>query len=236
MWLDFSYPGKYGKGKDDWGSVELLKMIRQLQPGIIVDDRLDLNEYADGADFRSPEQVKPSELKKGNDGMPFETCQTFSGSWGYYRDENTWKTNHELLTLLITSVSKNGNLILNVGPTARGTFDYRAQSALDSIALWMKYNSRSIYGCKDAPEDFKVPENTLLTYNPAAKKLYMHLMKYPGSHTLLLPGYKYKVKYIQFLHDASEIKTKNENDNDITLLLPEHKPNIEVPVVEIMLQ
>src|SRR5687767_2577604 len=46
MWLDFSYPGKYGKGKDDWGSVELLKTIRKLQPGIIVDDRLDLGEYA----------------------------------------------------------------------------------------------------------------------------------------------------------------------------------------------
>jgi len=76
-----------------------------------VDDRLDLNEYPDGADFKISEQVKPSELKKGTDEMPFETCQTFSGSWGYYRDENSWKTNHELLTLLITAASKGGNLI-----------------------------------------------------------------------------------------------------------------------------
>ena len=122
-------------------------MIRKLQPGIIVDDRLDLNEYTDGADFRSPEQVTPSQLKKTTDAMPFETCQTFSGSWGYYRDEHSWKTNHQLLTLLITSVAKNGNLILNVGPTARGDFDYRAQLALDSLSIWMKYNSRSVYGC-----------------------------------------------------------------------------------------
>jgi alpha-L-fucosidase len=42
LWLDFSYPNAngYGKGKNDWGSVELLKMIRQLQPGIIVDNRI----------------------------------------------------------------------------------------------------------------------------------------------------------------------------------------------------
>jgi alpha-L-fucosidase len=237
MWLDFSYPGKYGKGKNDWGSVELLKMIRKLQPGIIVDDRLDLNEYTDGADFRSPEQVTPSQLKKTTDAMPFETCQTFSGSWGYYRDEHSWKTNHQLLTLLITSVSKNGNLILNVGPTARGDFDYRAQLALDSLSIWMKYNSRSVYGCKDAPESFNVPENTLLTYNPKTKRLYIHLMEYPATHSLTLVGYKNKMKYAQFLHDASEIKIKkSDSDNDIVLQLPEQKPNMEIPVVELILE
>lgn len=235
IWLDFSYPGKYGKGKDNWGSVELLKMIRKLQPGIIVDDRLDLHEYADGADFKSPEQVKPSELKKGTDGMPFETCQTFSGSWGYYRDEYSWKTNYELLTLLITSVSKDGNLLLNVGPTARGEFDYRAEQALDSLAKWMKYNYRSIYGCKDAPESLGVPENTLLTYNAGAKRLYIHLMKYPETHVLTLMGYKNKIKYIQFLHDGSEVKVKKESGNDLTLQLPEKKPDMEIPVIEVVL-
>lgn len=237
MWLDFSYPRKYGKGKDDWGSVELLKTIRKLQPGIIVDDRLDLGEYADGADFKSPEQVKPDELKKATDVMPFETCQTFSGSWGYYRDEHSWKTNHQLLTLLITAVSKNGNLILNVGPTARGLFDYRANNALDSLATWMKYNSRSIYGCKDAPESFNVPENTLLTYNPKTKRLYVHLMEYPVTHSLTLEGYKNKMKYVQFLHDASEVKIKKEDsDNDVVLQLPEQKPNMQIPVIEIILE
>lgn len=68
-------------------------------------------------DFVTPEQVKPEELDKFA-GTYFETCQTFSGSWGYFRDENTWKTNHQLLTLLITATSRGGNLILNVGPTA----------------------------------------------------------------------------------------------------------------------
>ena len=59
-------------------------------------------------------------------------------------------------------------------------------------------------------------------------------MKYPDDHTLKLPGYKDKIKYVQFLHDASEIKT-SERGNDITLLLPERKPNMEIPVIEIML-
>ncbi|SMD11817.1 alpha-L-fucosidase [Pedobacter nyackensis] len=64
FWADYSYPGKHGKGRDDWGSVELLKQIRKLQPEIIVDNRLDLKDYEDGTDFETPEQVGPKELEK----------------------------------------------------------------------------------------------------------------------------------------------------------------------------
>ena len=238
LWLDFSYPNKngHGKGKNDWGSVELLKMIRKLQPGIIVDNRLDLDEYEDGADFQTPEQVKPSELSKFGS-TPFETCQTFSGSWGYYRDEHSWKNDHELLTLLITSVSHSGNLILNVGPTARGYFDYRAVNALDSLGYWMKYNSRSVYGCKQAPGEYKTPENTLLTYSPDNKRLYVHLMKYPADGRLILPGYTGKVRYAQFVHDNSQLKINpaSAGSQDLQVDLPLSKPNMEVPVVELIL-
>lgn len=234
LWLDFSYPGKQGKGKDEWGSVELLKMIRQLQPGIIVDDRLDLKEYTDGYDFVTPEQVSPKELEAYK-GKTWETCQTFSGSWGYYRDENTWKTYRQLLDLLITSVSNGGNLILNVGPTARGEFDYRATNALDSMAYWMHANSKSIYGCTYAPESFTPPANTLLTYNAAAKRLYVHVQQYPADGKLVLPGYNGKIKYAQFLHDDSELRYKAQG-NDLILTVPEKKPNYEIPVIELVLE
>ncbi|MES2277198.1 MAG: alpha-L-fucosidase [Bacteroidota bacterium] len=236
LWADFSFFDKagHGKGKDDWGSVELLKLIRKLQPGIIVNNRLDLGEYKDGADFETPEQVKPAELAKYR-GKTWETCQTFSGSWGYYRDENTWKTHRQLLDLLITSVSNGGNLILNVGPTARGEFDYRAKSALDSLGQWMHSNSKAIYGCTYAPEVYKVPDNTKLTYNAVAKRLYVHIDKYPENGKLVLPGYKGKMKYAQFLHDSSEIKFVEDGDN-IVLTLPVKKPGFEIPVVELLVK
>jgi len=233
LWLDFSFPGKYGKGKDDWGSVELLKQIRKLQPGIIVDNRLDLNDYEDGVDFETPEQVSPKELEAFR-GKTWETCQTFSGSWGYHRDENTWKTHRQLLDLLITSVANGGNLLLNVGPTARGEFDGRANNALDSLGYWMHANNKSIYGCTYAPNNFKVPDGTRLTYNGSAKRLYVHLFDYP-SETLVLPGYKGKIKYAQFLHDNSELIMKDGDNGDIILSLPKTKPAYNVPVVELVL-
>ncbi|MDD4757097.1 MAG: alpha-L-fucosidase, partial [Prolixibacteraceae bacterium] len=131
LWLDYSFPGQFGKGRDDWGSVELVKMVREIQPEIIINDRADLKDYWGGWDFTTPEQYKVESWPE-IDGkkIPWETCQTFTGSWGYYRDEHTWKDKKQLLVLLIESVSKGGNLLLNVGPTARGTFDHRADEAL----------------------------------------------------------------------------------------------------------
>ncbi|MCW3118764.1 MAG: alpha-L-fucosidase, partial [Chitinophagaceae bacterium] len=236
LWLDFSFPGKYGKGRDDWGSVALLKQIRKLQPGIIVDNRLDLNDYEDGVDFETPEQVSPEELEKYR-GKVWETCQTFSGSWGFYRDENTWKTHRQLLDLLITSVSNGGNLLLNVGPTARGEFDSRASSALDSLGIWMHANDKSILGCSFAPAEFKAPTNTKLTYNAKDKRLYVHLFEYPAG-SITLTGYRGKVKYAQFLHDNSELKFKKTDNSsaDLIVELPEKKPAFEIPVIELILE
>ncbi|ATL45829.1 alpha-L-fucosidase [Chitinophaga caeni] len=247
LWLDFSYPGKHGKGKDDWGSIELVKMVRKLQPGIIINDRLDLKEYDDAWDFITPEQYKVPAWPTDANGnkLYWETCQTFSGSWGYYRDENTWKDTKQLLGLLIESVSKGGNLLLNVGPTARGMFDERAQSALAAMGDWMKFNSPSIYGCTQAPDKFNKVDNALLTYNPKTNRLYVHLLDYP-LNLLNLPGYKGKVKYAQFLHDNSEIKMtegsghwdKNSSyqEGDVKLLLPVQKPNQVIPVIELILE
>ena len=244
LWLDFSYPGEGGKGQSDWDSEKLIKMVRQLQPGVLVNDRLDLSNDESAWDFITPEQFKVAKWPEINGKqVPWETCQTFSGSWGYYRDEATWKNTQQLLVLLIESVSKGGNLLMNVGPTARGMFDARAEKALGSMGEWMKFNSRSIYGCTQAPAEFEAPENSILTYNPKTKRLYIHLLAYPLQN-LTLPNFKGKVKYAQFLHDASEIKiTEKEslwikeegNANDLNLSLPVIKPNVEIPVIELIL-
>ncbi len=245
LWLDYSFPGKHGKDRNDWGSVELLKMVRELQPGIIINDRADLKDVPGGWDFTTPEQFKVSEWPT-YDGIkiPWETCQTFSGSWGYYRDEMTWKNNKQLLVLLIESVSKGGNLLLNVGPTGRGTIDHRAEKALKEMGQWMKFNSRSIYGATQAPEEFVAPDHSLLTYNPETNRLYVHLLDYPLQN-FTLRGLKGKVKYAQFLHDASEILITEPHgywgkeklgEGDINLSLPVVKPNVEIPVIELILK
>ncbi len=240
LWYDFSYKAK---GRDAWQSEKLVKLIRELQPDIILDDRLDL---PGSGDIKTPEQVQPREWVKV-DGKPvvWEACQTFSGSWGYHRDEHTWRDTDELVRTLIDCVSKGGNLLLNVGPTARGEFDDRAKTRLKGMGEWMRRHSRSIYGCTQAPAEFKCPEHCRLTYNPEKKRLYVHVFAWP--HKILwLDGksYQKKVEYAQLLNDASEVKlgagSWEANQigacSSLGLNLPIMKPNVTVPVIELFLK
>ena len=246
MWFDFSYPGDDGKGRDDWQSETLVKTVRKIQPDIIIDNRLDL---PGSADIITPEQYIPVEGLKDEKGNPvvWEGCQTFSGSWGYHRDEASWKSVPMLVRMLVEHVSRGGNLLLNVGPTGRGEFDGRAVERLNGLGEWMKRHSRSIYGCTFAPDGMEAPKDCRYTYNPKTRRLYLHLFAWPF-RTVLLPGLDGRVAYAQLLNDASEIffkpasKDSHVSDSaanvksDLLLDLPVQQPAVDVPVVELFLK
>lgn len=246
LWLDFSYPGNTyrdmpGKGKNDWQSEKLYAMIRELAPQIILNNRMDYFDVP--PDIETPEQFQPTEWVKVN-GEPvvWEACQTFSGSWGYYRDEASWKSPEQLVQMLINTVACGGNLLMNVGPTGRGAFDSRA---LDSLAIygdWLALHGRAIYGCTQA--DFASPNG--VCYTQCGNRLYAHLYVWPFRH-LHLPGLAGKVRYAQLLNDASEVPFSEggaQLNNDvhvslpgvITLDLPVRRPDVVVPVVELFLR
>lgn len=229
LWYDFSVPesGRFpGKGKDAWHSEKLIRLVRELQPQILMNDRLQIDQ-----DFKTPEQYQPREWVKVN-GKPvvWEACHTFSGSWGYHRDEESWKSVETLVKMLIDTVSKGGNFLLNVGPTGRGEFDERALERLKGIGKWMKYHNRSIYGCTQAPDIYTCPLDCRLTYNPENKRLYLHLFSWPFKQ-LHMDNMAGKVEYAQLLNDASEVRMST-NGSALTLELPVKKPNVEVPVIE----
>lgn len=183
------------------------------------------------------------------DGTPavWEACQTFSGSWGYHRDEMTWKSVNQVLWMLIDGVSKGGNMLMNVGPTGRGEIDDRARACLEGIGKWMHANSRSVYGCGQAPDEFEAPTDGRYTYNAETNRLYLHLLAWPFK-SVHLPKMAGRVQYAQFLHDASEVRIrqqrKSEHEHviedasreDVTLMLPVVKPNIEIPTIELFLR
>ncbi len=256
LFYDFSYPDRdeqgrprpwLGKGREEWGSEKLLEMTRQLQPHILVNDRLDLIEQG-GWDYRTPEQYVPRQgIAVGGKPVPWEVCHTFSGSWGYHRDEATWKSTEQLVRMLADTVSKGGNVLLNVGPTARGEFGYRAIERLRGMGEWMKRHSRSIYGCGPAPAGFQTPQDCRLTYNPVTNSLYVHVFAWPIQH-LHLEGMGGTVSYAQLLDDESELKPINGGPAHtsggvkqatepglLTLAVPIRKPDVAVPVIELFL-
>lgn len=257
LWFDFSYPSKSdpadfssGKGRLAWRSEELYQMIRELQPGIILNDRMDLNDQKCW-DVKTPENFQPRSWYT-IDGEPvvWEACQTLGRNWGYVRDES-YRSPRDLIGSLIDCVSMGGNLLLNVGPTGRGEFDPQSVERLRGIGRWMHLHGRSIYGCTQAPEEFSMVENAKLTYNPETNRLYIHILSWPLRH-VHLDGMVYVqgVEYAQFLHDASEIPIRSvENwqmkaalnagfdpENAVTLELPLVPPDVTIPVIELFLK
>jgi len=223
LWFDFSFEDK---GRDDWEAEKLIETARSICPDIIIDNRTQLEQ-----DLWTPEQFQPREWVRDDEGnlVVWELCQTFSGSWGYHRDESTWMSDEMLIRMLVNTVSRGGNLLLNVGPTARGYFDSRAVSKLRTIGGWMKYNSPSIYGCTQA--EFTAPPD--VRYTRKANRLYVHLFAYPFK-SLYLPELAVKVDYVQFLHDGSELLFECR-DGEVEIHLPKVKPDQIVPVIEIIL-
>lgn len=196
----YQYEGR--KSKEEFESEKLIAHVRSLAPEIMINDRADIEQ-----DFTTPEQVAPTEwIKDKNTGelLTWEACHTFSGSWGYNRDEMTWKSPEMLIQLLVRTVAYGGNFIMNVGPTARGCFDERADGALEVYEYWMKYNSRSIYGCTMAEKEFVAPAGTVLTESEDGKRLYIHLFEQPYK-VLKMPSLKGRIEYAQLLYDGSEI-------------------------------
>ena len=134
---------------------------------------------------------------------------------------------------------------MNVGPTARGYFDRRAMSRLEAFAKWMDRNSRSIYGCTMAPDEFPEANGVRYTWNPKTKRLYVHILDWPFQR-LHLPNLAGKVAYAQFLHDGSELQwfengqaSWNSEDlpaGTLTLKLPVVQPDVIVPTVELFLK
>ena len=254
IWFDYSYadttdpahPWIRGKGASDWEAEKLIALCRQLQPGIMINNRTGIEQ-----DLWTPEQYQPDcWLTHPETGEPvtWEACQTITKHWAYYSDEYSWKDPETLIGLLVKNVSLGGNLLMNVSPNARGEIDEKTLECLSVYEKWMHLNSRSIYGCAMAEPELlaSCPEGCRFTQSEDGKRLYVHLLSFPFAH-LRFPGLAGKVRYAQFLHDnsiiqMSEGKLTHLGDggevaaNDLILEMPVRKPDVVIPVIELFLK
>lgn len=211
LWFDFSYDKLRGEA---WKATELIQMVRELQPEVIIDNRLEVSGEGYGSlaagnptpyhgDFITPEQMIPPEGIRDAHGrdLYWEACVTMNGNWGYHATDRYFKPSSMLIKKLVECVSKGGNLILNIGPDAHGRIPEPSAKALQEIGAWMHANSRSIYGCTRA--GIAKPENGRVTRN--GNHIYFHL--YENSiGPMPLPGIAPKsVKAIRYLATGAEV-------------------------------
>lgn len=204
MWFDFSYGNMSG---ETWKATELVKMVRSLQPHIIIDDRLgghirSINKEVYAGDFASPEQIIPPEgvVDEAGNPIPWEACITMNNHWGYAATDKDFKSPKQLIRALVECVSKGGNLLLNVGPNAKGEFPEESIEILTEIGKWMSKNGESIYGCGNAG----LPKPEWGRYTRKGNKLYAHIFE-RGIGPIAVQGIKGKIKRARLLADGSEV-------------------------------
>lgn len=210
MWYDFSYEGMSGA---DWKAQELMEMVRSLQPHLVVDNRLEGYGPKFGSiltgdptifagDFASPEQMIPPQGIRNDLGdiIPWESCITLNNNWGYASSDYHYKTPKMVIRALVDCVSKNGNLLLNVGPDATGRIPKESVEILTQVGEWMERNGDSIYGC--GMSDFPKPEWGRFTQK--GEYLYAHVFEEQVA-AVCLPGFAGKIDSMRLLSDGSEV-------------------------------
>lgn len=205
LWFDYSFGEYHG---EKWKAKELVQMVRKNQPDIILDNRLETHPPAAErvltkfGDFESPEQIIPDEVVKDKYGnvLPWESCFTLNRSWGYNASDKNWKSSALLVHSLVNCVSKGGNMLLNVGPDARGNIPDESIAILTEIGKWMGKNSESIYGC--GISELSKPEWG--RYTQKGNNLFVHWM-YPTLTPINVKNVSDKVKNVFLLSSGSEV-------------------------------
>jgi alpha-L-fucosidase len=235
MWFDGEWESTWTK---EYGA-ELYRLCRRLQPNVIVNNRVSPSRSgmesvgATGkelGDFGTPEQYIPA---TGLPGVDWETCMTMNDHWGFNRHDQNWKSSAELIRNLVDIVSKGGNYLLNIGPTALGEFPSESLERLREIGRWMERNGEAIYGTSASPFQ-RLPWGRC-TVRPGedASTLYLHVFEGDQPTGILrVPGIDNEPLGAKLLATREPLEVFRSGA-DIAVRLPDKR--LEAPVAVIQL-
>ncbi len=197
-----------------------------LQPDIITNNRL-------GGGFQgdtdTPEQRIPA---TGIEGRDWETCMTMNDTWGYKSYDDNWKSVETLLHNLIDIVSKGGNFLLNVGPTAQGLIPEPSVERLLDIGAWMDVNSEAIHGATASRFPHLPWGRSTTRLREDGATLYLHVFDWPEDGQLRVPGLQNDVRSATLLDGGEELAATRQ-DQGWTLEVPTAAPHPIASVIAI---
>src|SRR6266478_3669850 len=127
LWYDVSWP----LDAHGWESERMNKMVFELQPDIIVNNRNALP-----GDFSTPEQ----EIVADKRGRAWESCMTLNERWGYHQADDAWKTSKTIVRNLVYCAHDAGNYLLNIGPKPDGSIPEESVRILTEVGRWTSRN------------------------------------------------------------------------------------------------
>ncbi len=213
MWYDVAWP----LSAEQWESVKMNKMVRELQPDILINNRSKIPE-----DFTTPEQRIQASAE------PWEACMTMNGSWGYHKADDDWKSPKTIVRNLVTCARGYGNYLLNIGPKGDGSIPDESVEILQNVGRWMDKYGDLIHNA----EYCKVQQSLFSNFTRNGNKLYIHVHFWPGE-TVSIGGLTNKVLSAKLLPTGQTIQFQQDQFRTQFLGLPANSPDSLVSVIEV---
>jgi alpha-L-fucosidase len=225
MWFDWD------GGTIPWDQDKTYRIVREAQPAIIINNRLDCafggltadKDIGPNADYLTPEQV----IGAYNDQQPWETCMTLGTQWSWKPDD-TIKSVGEVIRILAGCAGGDGNLLLDVGPMPEGRIEPRQVDVLKGVGAWLAGHGESIYGTRGGP--FKPG-----AYGASTRRgnlIYVHVFAWEGG-SLRLPAIRAKVVGSRVLGGGKVAVTQTGAGLEISVPEGDRHPADTVVVLEL---
>jgi alpha-L-fucosidase len=201
-------------GSSPWDQDTTYRLVRRLQPGIVIDDRLDYGLHPDSsnswADFYTPEQ----QVGGFDNRRPWESCMTISrhDQWSWGGTDDGVKTYVQCLRMLTGCAGGDGNMLLNVGPTPTGEIAPEQAGRLKELGDWLAKYGSSIYGTRGGP--FKPGDFGVSTHQ--GNMIYLHITSWPDE-TLTLPAIPAKIVHSTVLTGGHATVTQTAGAIEVTV-------------------
>ncbi|MDR3717658.1 MAG: alpha-L-fucosidase [Bryobacteraceae bacterium] len=187
LWYDVNWP----LSAAGWESEKMNKMVRGLQPDIILNNRSGIPE-----DFDTPEQhIQASKSRN------WEACMTMNDSWGFNKGDDNWKSPKTVIRNLVTCTRDGGNYLLNIGPMADGSIPPDSVRILSEVGQWMERNGAAVIGS----DLCQVRSSEIATFTRKGKTLYAHVYYWPGE-AVSIGGLQTKVQSVKYLATGQPVK------------------------------
>ncbi len=220
---------------------DIYNLAKKLQPGIIIDNRLDVFHPDESHCYVGPhgDYATPEGFVAGYGSIPWETCTNLGHQWAW-KINDTPRDMSEAATTLLRCVGGNGNLLLNVGPDSLGQIPKSFQDRLIQLGEWLKPRAQSVYNTKGGP--YTPSNDYVCCYNN--KTMYLNIMSMKGD-TITLPPLPAKIldatllsgKKVRFIQQDKSVKviipstdrekiatlitiTTNQPLNQLSLIIP----------------
>lgn len=225
LWFDWD------GGTIPWDQEATYRIVRQAQPAIVINNRLDCSfgglsadrDIGPNADYLTPEQV----IGAYNDRQPWETCMTLGTQWSWKPDDRI-KSMDEVIRILAGCAGGDGNLLLNVGPMPDGRIEPRQVDVLNGVGAWLDRNGESIYGTRGGP--FKPGRYGASTRR--GNRIYLHVFAWEGP-LLKLPAIPLKVVGSRILGGSLVAVRQTEAGLDISVPEGDRHPVDTIVVLEL---